>query len=169
MKFKKEREYNHSVDDIVNLFLENEQEVYNMDQLENVTQWKQVKEEDKGDRRVGTKEWCAHAQIPKALQHIVSPKMLTWYEHSIWDRTTKTYKFKIEPFFFKKKIKCQGQTVYLERGEDRSARIFEVELRVNIPIFGQMFEKLVIDHLKSNEEQDFNLTAKIAAEHLGKK
>jgi hypothetical protein len=166
MKFKKEREYNHSLESIIKLFFDNDDEVYNMDQLENVTQWKVIKEEDLGDRRVGIKEWCAHAQIPKALQHIVAPKMLTWYEHSEWNRTTHTYRFRIEPFFFKKQVKCKGQTEYLARGENTSARIFEIDLIINIPVFGPMFEKLIMDHLRKNEEQDFKFTVQIAQKHL---
>ena len=167
MRFKKEREYDHSLESIIGLFLENDEEVYSMDQLENVTQWKTIKDEDLGDRRVGIKEWCAHAQIPKALQHIISPRMLTWYEHSEWNRNTKIYRFRIEPFFLKKHVKCKGQTAYVVRGDNRCARVFEIELVVDIPVFGPMFEKVVMEHLRKNEDQDFKLTVQIAKKHLG--
>jgi hypothetical protein len=166
MRFRQERLYNNSVESIVNLFMEGDDPVYDMDSLENVTQWKVIKEEDVGDKRIGTKEWCAHAQIPKALQHIVSPKMLTWYEHSEWDRKARTYRFRIEPFYLKKSVKCHGQTTYKESGANQCVRVFEINLIVDIPIFGPMFEKVVLDLLKRNEEQDFRLTTKIAKQQL---
>ena len=167
MKFKKERVYNYSHDTVVNFFMESEQTGYDMNDLDNVTQWKIVKEEDQGDKRIGIKEWCAHAQIPKALQHVVSPKMLTWLEHSVWDKKNTVYKFKIEPFYLKKKVKCQGQTDYKPKGKDKCARIFQVELKVSIPVVGQMFEKLVMELLKKNEEKDFELCQKALKEHFG--
>ena len=166
MRFRQERTYNHPVESIANLFMEGDEPVYDMDSLENVTQWKVIKEEDKGDKRVGIKEWCAHAQIPKALQHIISPKMLTWYEHSEWDRKTRHYRFRIEPFYLKKSVKCQGQTIYKENGANQCVRVFEISLTVDIPIFGPMFEKVVLEILKKNEEQDFRLTTNIAQKHL---
>ena len=139
---------------------------YNPDELDNVTGWKVVKETDDGMRRVGTKEWCAHAQIPKALQHILSPKMLSWYEHSIWDRKAKTYNFRIEPFYLKKQVECHGRTIFAEKGPGKCSRNFRIDLTVKIPVFGQMFEKLVMELLKKNEEQDYKLTLKTAKRHF---
>ena len=83
VRYKKERVFNYPVDKCVELFFENPDGAYKMDELENVTEWKVINETDDGDKRVGTKEWCGHGQIPKVAQHIVSPKMLTWLEHSV--------------------------------------------------------------------------------------
>ena len=166
-KFKKERVFDYPIDDVVTFFMEGDGTPYDLQELENVTDWKVIKEKDVDGKRIGTKQWCAHAQIPKALQHVVSPRMLTWYEHSIWDRSARLYKFKIEPFFLKKHVKCQGQTVFESRGPNQCARIFTIQLHVDIPIVGSMFEKLVMEHLKKNEEQDYNLSIKIVREKLG--
>ncbi len=159
MKIRSERDFNYSVDKAVTVFFESG-DSYDMNELENVTQWKVVKEEDFGDRRVGTKEWCAHSQIPKALQPIINPKMLTWFEHSEWNRKTRVYSFTIEPHFLHKQVKCTGKTAYIDKGPNKSGRIFEMTLKVDIPIFGPMLENLVQGILKKNEEQDFILSAK---------
>ena len=53
------------------------------------------------------------------------------------------------------------------KGENVCSRVFEIELKVDIPIFGPMFERVVLDHLKENEAQDFKLTVDIAKKHLG--
>jgi len=159
MRFRKERFFDYPVDKVTSLFMENGGG-YDMQELENVKGWKVLKEDDRGDSRIGAKEWCAHGRIPKALQHIISPKMLSWIEHSEWNRRDKIYKFEIEPFYFRKQITCRGKTVFAAAGENRSSRTFEVELKVDIPVFGAMIEGLVMEYLKKNEDQDYRLCLK---------
>jgi len=166
-KIKVERIFDYPMEESVKFFMEREDTAYDIQELENVTQWKVVKEEDRGDKRIGTKEWCAHAQIPKVLQHVVSPRMLTWYEHSEWDRTTRTYKFRIEPIYLKKVVKCQGQTTFAEAPGNKTSRTFQMMLSVDIPVLGSVAEKLIIDLLKKNEEQDYKLSLDALTKGLG--
>lgn len=165
MKFKKERLLDMPMEMFLKLFMENENPPYDMSTLENVTQWKIVREKDDGDKLIGTKEWCAHAQIPKALQHIVTPKTLTWYEHSEWNRKTSVYSFRIEPFYLKNKVVCHGKTSYSAQG-DKTKRVFELLIDVKIPVFGQMFESIVITLLGKNEEQDYHICQKVCRKAL---
>lgn len=160
MRFRKERVFDLPCDEFLKMFMESEEPAYDMEELENVTMWKIVKEQDDGVKRIGTKEWCAHAQIPKAAQHILTPKMLTWYEHSEWDRKTKVYSFRIEPFYFKNKVTCYGKTAYKEKGKDRTQRTFEIVIKVKFPVIGQIAESAVIKHLGNNEAQDYKLCKK---------
>ncbi|MFH1539642.1 MAG: hypothetical protein ABIH66_11825 [bacterium] len=168
MRFRKERLFDFPCGEFLKLFMENEEPAYAMEELENVTMWKVVKEQDDGVKRIGTKEWCAHAQIPKPLQHIIIPKMLTWYEHSEWDRKTNVYSFRIEPFYLKNKLVCYGKTSYKEKGKDQTLRTFEVALKVKIPILGQIAENAMIGHLGRNEEQDYKLCRKAIEKVKGK-
>lgn len=168
MKYASERVFNYPLQPFVDLFMEGDSTPYDLNDLENVTGWKVVKEVDDGEKRTGTKEWCAHAQIPKALQPIVSPKMLSWYEHSVWDRKAHVYTFQIEPFYLKKQVECHGRTMFVEKGPEKCARRFEIHLTVKIPVFGPMFEKLVMELLKKNEDQDYQLSVKTAKKHFGK-
>lgn len=156
-KFKIERIFNYPVKEVTDFFMECDGTVYDLNELENVTQWKVIKEEERGDKRIATKEWCAHAQIPKALQHLITPRMLTWYEHSEWDKVNRVYRFKIETFYFKKKVKCQGQTAFAAASGNKTSRVFQMMINVDIPVFGPMAEKLIVDLLKKNEAQDFKL------------
>lgn len=168
-KFKIERVFNYPVKEVTDFFMEGDDTVYDLKELENVTQWKVIKEEDRPDKRTGTKEWCAHAQIPKALQHIVTPRMLTWYEHSEWDKINRVYRFKIEPFYLKKKVKCQGQTTFASSNGNKTSRTFQIMIDVNIPVFGPMAEKLIVDLLKKNEEQDYKLGTEAVEKAFGGK
>ena len=166
-KMKIERIFEYPLKPTVDFFMEGEETVYDMQELENVTQWKIVKEEDSPEKRIGTKEWCAHAQIPKVLQHIVSPRMLTWYEHSIWDKVNMVYKFRIEPIYLKKKVKCQGQTTFAETPDGKTSRVFQIMIDVSIPVLGNVAEKLIIDLLSKNEEQDYKLGKAALEKALG--
>ena len=168
-RYRSERKFNYPVDDAVRVFLDGGEDAYDMHELENVTAWKVVKEEDDGVRRVGTKEWCAHGQIPRAAQHIFSPKMLTWFEHSVWDRQKKIYSFEIEPRYLRKQISCKGQTAYMADGPDKMKRIFEITLKIDIPLFGPILEAAIMELLKKNEEQDFKCCAQSLEKKFGKK
>ncbi|HOX28188.1 MAG TPA: DUF2505 family protein [bacterium] len=167
MKYRKSRIFNYPADVVTKILLDTDQG-YDMQELENVTAWKVIEEKDIDDRRVATKEWCAHSQIPKSLQHIISPKMLTWFEHSEWNRKTKTYSFVIVPHYLKKQVTCKGKTVFLQKGADKCDRTFEIELKVDIPIVGIILENLVLNALKQNEEQDFLLSVKAIEKALKK-
>lgn len=158
VRFKKDRIFDYPLKEAVSIFMEGDDVCYDMGELQNVTQYKIVKKDDRGDKKIETKEWCAHAQIPKALQHIITPKMLTWFEHSVWDRNTNIYTFTIEPHYLKNKVSCDGKTIYREK-DGKCARTFEMRLDVKIPILGQIFENVVIGLMKENEEQDYKLSA----------
>ena len=167
--YKKERTFKYPCDKVAKILMDTEESSYDMSELENVTKWKSIKEINEPDRRIGTKEWCAHGQIPKALQHILSPRMLTWLEHSEWNRKTNTYSFRIETFYMKNIVSCSGRTIFKASGTDKCIRDFYIDLKVNIPVLGPLVEGLVIDFLKKNEEQDFNLSARALEKALGKK
>ncbi|MFA6450916.1 MAG: DUF2505 family protein [bacterium] len=168
MNFKTVREYNFPVDKTVKIFFDSD-ESYDMNELANVTAWKVIDEKDYGDRRVGTKEWCAHSQIPPVLQHVINPRMLTWLEHSEWNRVTNVYTFTIVPHFLKKQVSCKGKTSYFEKSPDKCGRTFEIMLKVDIPIFGPIFENFILGALKQNEEQDFILSVKSLEKVYNKK
>jgi hypothetical protein len=168
MNIKVVREFNYPIEKTVKVFFDSD-ESYDMNELSNVTAWKVISEKDYGDRRVGTKEWCAHSQIPPILQHVVNPKMLTWFEHSEWNRVTNVYAFTIEPHFLKKQVTCKGRTSFAAKGTDKCVRTFDMILKVDIPILGAIFENFVAGVLKSNEEQDYKLSAKSLDKVYGKK
>ncbi len=169
MVFKIERSFNFPYQESVNLLMDTEGGGYDMQELDNVTAWKVVREEEKDNVRTATKEWCAHAQIPKTLQAVITPKMLTWYEHSRWERANGIYKFEIEPFYLKEQIKVHGQTHFFPKGESQFGRTFEINVNIKIPILGPMAEKLVLDLLKTNEKGDYEKCVETLARKLAKK
>ena len=169
MKVRTERIFDYPCEFVCKQLMDTDDGGYDMAELENVTKWKPVKEHDDGTKRVATKEWCAHSQIPKALQAVLTPKMLSWYEHSVWNRVARTYSFKIEPFYLKQQVFCEGVTAFKENGKDKCLRTFNIELKIKIPVLGPIAEGFVMDVLKKNEEQDYQMCLKAVAAAYKKK
>lgn len=153
MHAKIERTFNYTVDDVCRVLLDSG-DTYNMEELPNVTSWKVLDEQDDGNVRRGRKEWSAHGQIPRALQHILTPSLLSFIEHSEWDRRAHVYKFRIEPHYLKAQVDCYGSTTFVPKGDNRTKRIFEVTFQFKLPVLGPIFEQAVMGYLKKNEETD---------------
>ncbi len=168
MHYKKERIYDYELDFVVNSLMDSKEPLYTFEELPNVTQNKEIWREEKGNLRYLKVEWCAHGQIPKVAQKVVSPKMLTWIEESIWDKEKYIYSFKIKPFYFAKQIDCEGSTKFYSKGKNKCARLFDIKLRIHIPVVGLVLEMAILELLKKNEEEEYKLSLK-ALESLKKK
>lgn len=115
---------------------------------ENVADVKVLDLKEKDGKKYVTYEFCAYGQIPKAVQHILKPEMLTWREESYWDSAKKEYVFNITPHFFKNVFTCKGKWVYSSTGAGKSLQECRGELTIKIPIFGQIIEKAIWTNLK---------------------
>jgi hypothetical protein len=160
VKFKKVRIYDHAAEKAVDYLIEKELG-YDIVELQNVTSVKKIKRTDDGKVRKDVDEWCAHAQLPKSLQHVVPPKALTWIAYAEWHRATKTIFFHIEPIVLKNKVECSGRTIYSGDAQNRLVRDFEISITVKMPVLGQVAESFIIEVLKNNERQDDDLCRKI--------
>jgi hypothetical protein len=54
-----------------------EEYVFDATKLPNVKGSKLIEEKITPERKNWKNEWCAHGQIPRLVQHIITPKMLT--------------------------------------------------------------------------------------------
>lgn len=120
---------------------------------ENVADVKVVELKEKDGKKYVKYEFCAYGQIPKAVQHILKPEMLTWREESSWDPVKREYVFKITPHYLKNVFKCSGKWVYSSKGQGKSVQECKGELKINIPIFGQLIEKTIWSNLKQSWDE----------------
>jgi hypothetical protein len=134
---------------------------YFKDSMPNVSSVKLIERVDHPDGRIHVKmEFCAHGQIPKAIQHIIKPEMLTWREISTWDPNTKRYNFEIKPHFMPNMFSCKGYWGYVERGPNKTAQFVDGVLEIKVPIFGPMIEKAIWPNLEKNWQESYVLTKK---------
>lgn len=158
MRARIERTFYYPCDDVCRVLMDSGDVSYDMQELPNVTAWKVLEEiEGEDDVRRGKKEWNAHGQIPRALQHIITPKMLSFIEHSEWDRKARTYRFRIEPHYLKHIIDCHGTTTFVPKSDKKTTRIFDVIFQFKMPILGPIFEQAIMGYLKKNEAEDARL------------
>ncbi len=100
-------------------------------------------------------EWSAHGQIPKVVQHLIKPQMLSWVEETTYDKAKQEYRSKITPFYFQNVFSCENRG-YCQKISDREfLRIQEGYVNVKIPILGNVIEDLIVSHMKSNFETEY--------------
>jgi len=136
-------------------------EEYFKEMMPNVSSVKVVQFKTRPDGKQDVKyEFCAHGQIPKAIQHLLRPEMLTWWEISTWDPATKKYNFEIKTHFFTNLFTCKGYWTYESRGPKKTAQICIGVLEIKIPIFGPMIEKAIWPNLEKNWEESYRQVKK---------
>lgn len=134
---------------------------YFLENMQNVSSVKVVNRKDHPDGRIDVAmDFCAHGQIPKAVQHILTPKMLTWRETSSWDPATKKYIFSIRTNFFTNLFSSKGYWLYTEKGPNKSSQACFGDLKINIPIFGSIIEQAIWKELKKNWDESYHAMKK---------
>ncbi len=168
MKFKiQDRFEGGPFDEVVHYLTE--EYVFEPANLPNVKGNKLLKEVLTEDTKYCKYEWCAHGQIPKVVQHILKPQMLTWIEETTLDRKAKVFKTKITPFYFKSVVSCESTLYFVKKSDDELVRITDGFLNIRIPIFGIIIEEVIIAYLKQNFAAEHKVTFKFIKEKFGKK
>lgn len=120
----------------------------------NVTSCKVVKERREGSKRYVTVETVGNGDIPPKLRKLISPKMLTWIEEAEYDFDTKVYKYRVRTFYFSNITKVSGVIKYIKKGENKTLRTLDAEVKIKLPILGPIAEKKIAEIQKANLELD---------------
>lgn len=160
--------YDFYIDTVVKLLMENEPPIYDLVDLPNVSQSTPIETRDAGDKKYIKNKWCVHGQIPKPVQKIVRPEMLSFIEDSVWDRKALTYTTKVIPFFLKNLIDVGHKVEFKDAGDGRTQRIISGYFELKIPLIGHIFDKAVIVHVKKNAEDDFKLSNNALIQYITK-
>lgn len=134
--------------------------------LPNVAERETIKlKEDK--RYVHRKvRYFARGLIPPPVRPYLKPKMLCWIEKSTYDKKKHSFKWEILPFYFKKIFECKGTYSYIDVAEKRMRREVEGYLKIKVPFFGPLAEKVIIEHLKKNLDKECKMTRNIIKKGL---
>jgi len=134
---------------------------YFKESMQNVSSVKLLERKDYPDGKIFVRmEFCAHGQIPKAVQHLLKPEMLTWQEISTWDPATKRYNFDIKPHYFSNVFSCKGYWGYEVKGPKKTSQYCIGNLDIKIPIFGPIIEKAIWPNLEKNWQESYLKTKK---------
>jgi len=105
-------------------------------------------------------QWIAHrftGDLNAAVRRVIDPKRLTWVEESTHDRATHRTTWRIVPDHYASLLRCSG-TFQLEPdggdsdggGGERTRRVAEGEVKVNMPLVGSKAEKGIVSGLEEH-------------------
>jgi hypothetical protein len=125
--------------------------------LENVKEREEI-EHTEDERYISTKvRYSALGMIPKPVRQFLKPHMLSWIEESAFDKKETCWRWNIVPHFFADKIECKGKMSIVPDGDGRCKRVTDGFLTIRLPVFGEMAERIIIDHLKKNMDQEYKM------------
>ncbi len=165
MKFELVHYFDGPLDRVAYWLMESTEPLIEPADLPNVTECEELDRKDTDTERIIKWKFCAHSDIPKALQHLIKPEMLTWIHDSVFDKKAKVDTFKITPFYFKNVFSCSGSASFSPDG-NRTKRIIKGDVRLKIPIVGAIFEDQVVKKLKENITEEYKVTSKNVAEKI---
>lgn len=132
-------------------------------EYENVADVELIERIDHPDGKIHVKlDFCAHGHIPRVVQHLLKPKMLTWREISTWDPATRRYNYQIKTYYFTKVFNCRGYWAYEEIEPGKTSQKCIGTLNIRIPVFGPLIEKEIRKNLKKNWDK---ATARLKKKH----
>lgn len=105
--------------------------------------------------------WEGHGDIPWAVRSIVFPHMITWEEEDVFDEKNLTCTWQCTPKYFTDYFTCKGQWLFEEDGPRASRVALSGLLKVDIPSFpgvpdrvarsaGKIIEEFIYKYLKPN-------------------
>ncbi|MBN2192454.1 MAG: DUF2505 family protein [Polyangiaceae bacterium] len=105
--------------------------------------------------------------IPGPLQKVIGDGV-SYEEHGVFDKTSKTFKYSIKTSRMPDKVKTDGVVYCVPAGEGKSKRIFEMTVVAKIFGVGAMIEKQIIQDTTRDYATGAQFTNKyLAAKGLG--
>lgn len=163
MKIKAEYVFNKPMDETIEILVHKTigNVDYFLETMPDLTYAKCLERRDDPDGKIHVKmEMCAHGKIPKAVQHMLKPEMLTWQEISTWDPNTKRYMYQVKTKYFTNAFVCKGIWGYKEKSPNSTVQFCEGILEIKIPILGGIIEKAIWPALKKNWDENYKIMVK---------
>lgn len=113
------------------------------------------------DRFIKAKvRYCATGLIPKSLTQVIKPHMLSWIEETIFDKAGNFWTWNVTPNHFRNIIESRGKMSIIPEGERRCRRVTAGFISIGMPVLGELAEKVILDHLRNNINQEYALFSK---------
>ncbi len=89
-------------------------------------------------------EWEGSASIPSSVRNRLSPDMLRWRIHCVWDENSWTCRWRAETFHFRDIFDCRGDIAYHDFRGSLTRCVLTVNLKVFMPVFGAAVERFIV-------------------------
>jgi|WetSurMetagenome_2_1015567.scaffolds.fasta_scaffold419752_2 hypothetical protein len=161
MKFKSEYIFDGPIDMV---WEAREKRFQNPERFPELQKHQEIERREEGKKIFSKRLIELTANIPKPLQRILSPEMLKCVDESEYDMDTNVHKWTVRPNFKAKVFTCIGYSKYdefEEGGSKKTKRHLELEVKVDIPLLGNMAESVVLEAYKKSLEKDNRTIAKM--------
>jgi hypothetical protein len=89
-------------------------------------------------------------ELSSAVTAVVDPANLTWVEDSVVDRSTHVTTWKIIPDHYATRLSCAGTFTLTSKGDARTVRVTDAELKVHFPLVGGRVERAIVSGLEEH-------------------
>jgi hypothetical protein len=115
--------------------------------MQNVKRIETESHEALGEGRIRlVNRWYAVGEIPKVVQVMIKPEMLTWLDTALWNDAEKTCQWEISTMFFRENVRCSGINYYTPQGKDKTKLEITGDLTIQvkgIPGVPRLLEKKI--------------------------
>jgi uncharacterized protein YndB with AHSA1/START domain len=102
------------------------------------------------------RQWVAHrftGELHATVRRVVDPRRLTWVEESTIDWASHRTVWRIVPDHYGSLLRCAGTfTLAPSGGGERTVRIAEGDIKVNMPLVGSKAEKAIVSGLEEHAQ-----------------
>ncbi|MEW5945607.1 MAG: hypothetical protein AB1742_05360 [bacterium] len=170
VKIYRRYEFEHDLDTVLKVcFFDIWAQENPFSDLPNIRSCKLQKREEREGKTYLTVLYSAHGQIPKFIQHLIKPRMLSWRETGVWDPAALVYSFQIIPFYFTSIFTCKGTWSYHPVSDEKTIQICDGFIEIRMPVFGPFVEKEIIKNLYVNLDNGYRDGAKKMSEEKRRK
>lgn len=128
----------------------------------NITSLKQEKWDETDTEIVCQFLTRGDGEIPKALQKLIQPKMVSWREFGRWDKKNNVYDYYVKTFYFTNLFTMNGKFSFIPKSSDTVLRRLDGEIKINLPILGELAAKTIVKFQIENIDKE----AKVFAQDL---
>ena len=94
--------------------------------------------------------------VSGAVTRVIDPNKMIWVDESTYDFERHRADFTIVPDHYAAKLHCSGRYVF-EADGDRTTRVIDGDLRVNVPLVNRPVERAIVSGLEEHLESEAQL------------
>lgn len=129
----------------------------NPDKFPEIQKHDELERREEGRKLFTKRRMELASKVPRPLRRFMKEEMLNMIDHSEYDMETGEHRWKYVPEAGSDFFSCKGYSKYTEfeeGGEKKTRRKLEVEVKVTVPILGNIAEQFILDIIKKNLKKD---------------
>ncbi len=157
VKFAFEQRWTASVDDVVEIYLD-EGFWSGLSDLTTTSPPKVLGVERSGDAATVRLHWVLSVDLPKEAARFIDPDDVAWTEETTWDLPARSASVAFRPDQAAGLLRASATAVLHQDGDD-AVRTIRGELKVRIPLVGHKVEPVIVDGIGEHLDEEAHAVA----------